>query len=310
MRLLALGLLLLPGLLLSPALLAQIPADTSGTAGAAAAYTAAADTAAADTARGLAWQRLAVVGVPVAAAAGGTYLYFQHAWWRDEATRFHFDTGQDLRYARNLDKVAHLYGGGVSADVFARAFRWSGAAPRRAALYGAALSVAAHTVVEVKDGLSPNWGFSPYDLGAGVVGAFYPLAQTYSGFLAHSQLKFSYRRRDDLYFDNYRYATWINDYNNQTYWLSYNPDAALPPAAARLWPDFLAVAVGVGIDDHLYGSRQGTLEVFIALDVDVPRLLPSQSPLWEGVKHYLNYLKLPTPALRLTPRLRLYGAYW
>ena len=81
--------------------------------------------------------------------------------------------------------------------------------------------------VEVKDGYAPYWGFSKEDLIIGSAGAFLPIAQHYSHPLNAFDVKFSYWKRHNTYWDleqqrgktPYKYA-WQDDYVNQTYWLS------------------------------------------------------------------------------------------
>ena len=61
--------------------------------------------------------RLVLVGSSAASVLGGSYLYVQKSWWSDIATEFHFDDGSDLRYALNVDKAGHFFGGVLVADM-------------------------------------------------------------------------------------------------------------------------------------------------------------------------------------------------
>ena len=62
--------------------------------------------------------RLVLVGSSAASVLAGSYVYVQKSWWSDIATEFHFDDGSDLRYALNVDKAGHFFGGFLVADMF------------------------------------------------------------------------------------------------------------------------------------------------------------------------------------------------
>ena len=62
--------------------------------------------------------RLSIVLVSGASVLAGSYIYVQNSWWSDQSTSFHFDDGSDLRYARNIDKGGHFFGGVLVADLF------------------------------------------------------------------------------------------------------------------------------------------------------------------------------------------------
>lgn len=252
---------------------------------------------------------LVVAGLPVLAAAGATFVYFQFAWWNEEATRFHFDTGRDLQYALNLDKLAHFTGGAITAEAAHDAFSRAGYSPNKSAWLAAGTSIGMHLVVEVKDGFSPNWGFSPVDMAAGTLGAFYPLAQLHSPLAEHSTLKVSYWRHSDRYFQRHPTGSWTNDYSNQVYWISFDVKHLVPALKSSPWPAFLDVSLGAGVDlVNSYGN--GHHELYLGLDVDLVELLPGSHPVLKTLKKYLNYVKVPAPTLRLAPRLKVFPVYW
>ncbi len=257
------------------------------------------------------YRRLAVIGVPVTGAAGVTYFFLQDAWWANQSRSFHIDRGKEFRYAANLDKVAHLFGGAFTADLLYDALRWSYMPEEKAYRWAAVLATSTQVIVEVKDGFSPRWGFGMLDAISGGIGSMYPYLQSKVPILADTDFKFGYWRRSDIYYEVYEHASWINDYVNQTYWLSHNVNGRLPASVEPYWPDFLALAVGVSVDEGL--NRPGAApraELYLSLDVDLVELLPDGGPAWQKVKRYLNYLKLPTPTLRLTPSVRAYAFYF
>ncbi|MDH7516431.1 MAG: hypothetical protein QHI48_11230, partial [Bacteroidota bacterium] len=132
-------------------------------------------------------------------------------------------------------------------------------------------------------------------------------------------VKMSYWERSDKYFTVIKPgggATWNDDYINQTYWCSVKVKRLLPASLRPAWPAWLALAVGLGVDDKLEGYLknqslpQGNLELYLALDVDVTQVLPSDIEWWETLKRCLNYIKFPAPAVRLTPGVVWYGVYF
>ena len=262
--------------------------------------------------------RFAGMSAVAAGTLAATYLYAQDAWWKDGNTSFHFDDGADLIYSRNIDKLAHVYGGAIAADMFSDGLRWSGLGREASAWYGCGLSVFVQMVIEIKDGYSPRWGYSVWDVASGSLGSLFTTLKVYSPALAAFDVKFSYFRHTDKYFSWIKpTGTWNDDYINQTYWLSARMKSLLPKSAARWWPAWLALAAGFGVDESLNGyddrhpdRTSGSIELYLALDVDVTKILPSDNGVWETVKRYLNYIKFPAPALRFTPHVIAFGLYF
>jgi hypothetical protein len=265
--------------------------------------------------------RLALVCGAAASTLGASYIYLRNSWWKDDQIAFHFDGGPDLKYAVNLDKAAHFYGGLIAADLFYGALRWSNLSETAAIWTGVGLGAFVQIAIEMKDGYSPTWGFSVYDVGSGIAGSLFHAGQRSIPFMRNFDVKFSYAQHSDRYFHYLKTdgnGTWNDDYVNQTYWLSCKVNNFLPKRIEPYWPDWLALAVGVGVDETLtgydpspsYPSGKGNIELYLALDYDVTKILPFNSQVWEAVKHYLNYFKFPAPALRVTPYAIWYGLYF
>ncbi len=265
--------------------------------------------------------RLAAVGGTAVSTLGATYLYLQDTWWKDGTTKFHLDSGNDLHYAKNLDKLAHFYGGIIAADLSYGALRWAGLTETQAHWYGVLFAAFIQAAIEVKDGFSPRWGFSLYDVGLGTLGSLYPVAQYYFEPLRNVDIKFSYYQHTSKYFTKIKTdgtGTWNDDYINQTYWASVKVHKFLPHRWQKYYPAWLALAAGIGVDENLTGVvdqnkpgyDRGNLELYLALDVDITAILPSDSPVWETIMRYLNYIKFPAPAVRLTPGIIWYGVYF
>jgi len=261
--------------------------------------------------------RLALVTGAAVGTLGVSYLYLSKTWWKDSDSKFHFDDGADLKYALNLDKAAHFYGGSIAADMFHQALRWAHMNDRDALWFGAGLGVFVQLAIELKDGYAPRWGFSLWDVSAGSLGSLFYVGKQYVSFLDAIDLKFSYYKRSNRYYELKETGTWNDDYVNQTYWASIRVNQLLPHALEQYWPDWLALAVGIGVDDKIVGydanypeRTGGSHELYLALDCDVTKILPSDNALWETIKHYVNYIKFPAPAIRFTPEYISYGIYF
>ncbi|MDA3884359.1 MAG: DUF2279 domain-containing protein [Candidatus Delongbacteria bacterium] len=252
-------------------------------------------------------------------AITGAYYAVKTAWWYDISPDFHFDKGADLHYCKNLDKVAHAFGGYVIQDMYYRSFRWSNMKEETALWTSFGFSVFVQVMIDVKDGYAPHWGFSLYDVGAGALGASFQVFQFYYPSLNNFKLKMSYWYKDDDYGSYPRdYAANIfeelpvEDYPNQTYWLCWNVDQVIPKKYDKYWPDFLDIAIGMGVDDQIdYPDTNGSVEWYLAFDYDIEEMVKNvDSPIIKSIAHYLNYIKFPSPAIKFTPEFEIKPFYF
>ena len=264
-------------------------------------------------------KRVVIVGSSLAIALGGSYWYIQNSWWSEKQIPFHFDDGADLTYALNIDKLGHFMGGLQSSDIFSSSMQWAGVSKKKSLWYGAAFGSGLQLAIEVKDAYAPYWGFSKWDLATGSVGALWPLVQHYNDDLKAINFKFSYYKHSDIYWDLDRqrgkeidrYA-WQDDYPNQTYWVTFDVNHFMQTCC---WPDWLNLAIGFGLDDNQYLNDNNTKtggnnEFYIALDYDIPKMLKNwNSPVGKKVKHWINYIHLPAPTIRISPKLEFYPLF-
>ena len=255
------------------------------------------------------WRVAAVTGAS-AATLGLSYVYVKNSWWAERPSTFHFDEGKDLRYSHNIDKFAHFYGGAIGTDLFYGALRWAHLSESSAYLFGAGLSSFVQFAMEMKDAFAPRWGFSVYDVCTGVAGAFLPVGKRYVPALRDIDIKWSYYKKSQHYFDINPHGTANDDYEGQTYWVAIKVNNLLPQSLEKIWPDIFGIAIGMSLDTENDGNGGGNVEWFLALDYDLTHFIPSNNSFWEGVKHYLNYIHLPSPAIRFTPSIVWYGLYF
>ena len=256
-------------------------------------------------------ERIILVSSSLAVALGGSYLYIENSWWNEKQQSFHFDDGSDKVYALNVDKAGHFFGGLQSADLFSSSMRWARMEEKQALWYGAFFGSSLQLAIEMKDAYAPYWGFSKWDLAIGSAGAFLPVAKYYSPKLRVFDVKLSYWKRHNTYWDlekergksPHKFA-WQDDYVNQTYWLSVDLNYFNENI-----PDWLNVAIGFGLDETQYLNANdtkmgGNNEWYIALDYDIPKVLKKwKSPTAKKVKHWLNYFHFPAPTIRISPKV-------
>ncbi len=255
------------------------------------------------------YTRLAILGGGLLTVGVVHQLYVQNAWWKDYRGPFHFR--EDLHYARNVDKVGHFYAGMLTSFLGGRAMEWSGFRPEKAVWYGAALGSLFELYVEVQDGFSTLWGFDRVDAAADIAGAFFPVAKYYAPFLENVDVKFSYLPSNAEPprggpFQNQKRLV-VDDYEGQRFWISFKVGNLLPNPLKSVWPDFLGIALGLGVRDLEHNG--GQLQWYVALDYDLTKL-PGDSGFLKALKEGLNFIHLPSPAIRFSPSMILYGLYF
>ncbi|MBL0170006.1 MAG: hypothetical protein IPP90_04620 [Gemmatimonadaceae bacterium] len=177
----------------------------------------------------------------------------------------------------------------------------SSAAMRRAALRGAALSLAIGTAKEVSD--ARYNGFSPTDLAVDVVGAGYAVAQAYVPALRHVTPSFSVAPR--AFVSKGGPTAALTDYANQTLWLSANVHELLPTSVSRAWPSAVRLSMG----RRAYGGGAPS-DFVLGLDLDAAQL-PGSHPAWVRIKQVMHNVRLPGPALVMGANgTRTVGLYW
>lgn len=237
------------------------------------------------------------------------YSFLRVAWWDKEQSKFFFK--DDLSYVLNIDKVAHFYGGYGIASVTADGLLWSGV-PGHVA-YGSAwaYSTAIQVMIDYKDGLTPGFGFSKWDVIAGSAGAALPWIE-YAVWGENQQsvdLKFSYYRNSTAYEEAYGVQSGLDDYTNQTYYITYYPGVNSHNYWNRLWG--ISMGLSINEDPWSVGPGRGQWEVLLGLDYNLEALVKSENmnPFWRGFWRYLNHVKLPAPMVMVYPHWEMHWAY-
>jgi hypothetical protein len=254
--------------------------------------------------------KMTILGVAAAGVFTGFHIYYSNTWWKDQ--RDYFKYAADGYYARNMDKASHIFTANFFTVATATAYEWAGVSPDKALLYGAITSMAYETYIEINDGFAPIWGFDWGDMGANIVGAVYPFLQNEVKPLENINFKWSFHpdwlkkktaAGDDL----------LDDYTNMTFWMSVNPMIVLPKSVtdAKFYPKFLAIAIGMGLQNasHSGGSQFAETKWILSLDWDVNKL-PGNSDFMKKLKKILNFYHFPAPAVKISPSGVWYGLYF
>ena len=238
------------------------------------------------------------------------HVYQQSGWWRDNRAPFHFQ--EDLVYGLNVDKIGHFYGTYLLEFFISRSMRWANVSEESSVWIGSGGALLFQTYVEVEDGFS-NWGFDRVDFASDVAGAAWPLGRYYLPYLRNFDLKLSYHSSDllgnpgGIGFKGQKHLI-IDDYEGQTFWMSFKIHQLVPESLRRYWPEFLCLAAG-------YGAREVAgpdphRVYFLALDLDMTKIIPGESGFLKSLGELMNYIHLPLPAVQFSPNAIWYGLYF
>jgi hypothetical protein len=243
------------------------------------------------------YARLAVVGGVTLATGIGLHIYQANAWWRDQRRSFHFQN--DWEYALWIDKLGHFWAGSSVQHLFSSALEWSNIERKKAVWYGAILASVYMLYIEYQDGFATDWGFSPGDATADILGSFYPVLQEYVPFMQNINLKYSYY--PSKYFQKgaktgNNLKTVIDDYEGQSFYLSFRVNEFLPQNLERYWPDFLCVAFGYNIRNW-NGFGKADKNFYLTLDYDLEKI-SLEGGFWDFLKKTLNRIHFPAPGIK------------
>jgi hypothetical protein len=249
--------------------------------------------------------RFAIVAGSLSAAWLGMHIYYSNTWWKDKAHYFKF--AQDPYYARDVDKLSHIYTADLITVSSAKFYEWSGMNPALALAIGSATAIAYETYIEINDGYAPIWGFDWGDMAANFIGALYPIAQKYVKPLRSFNVKWSFVPQ---WLSNKfrKYPDLLDDYTSMKFWITVNPKDLLPKKIAKYYPSFLGFGLGINLQNasHTTGTTNAYREYYLAFDIDVTRL-PGNTDFLKKLKEVLNFYHLPTPGIKIYKNTIWYG---
>lgn len=222
-------------------------------------------------------------------------LYWSYdAWWRNAGGGFHFlNEGWLDGYARGLDKVGHFYTSYFYFNMFRNIMLWGGYESNTADWWALGATTFFAVAVELGDGFTPTYGFDYQDLTFNLGGIGYGFLQSKVPFLKNFNFKWLYMPPRGYSFP----VRLTNQYDDHTYWLTCDVNNLLPSSIEPYWPDFLQLAVGMGVDDG-WTKR----EFLIGLDINLESLFKTENENWLLVEKTVNKFHLPAPAIKFTEK--------
>lgn len=253
---------------------------------------------------------------------GGTLIALNALWYaKYPRSSFHFfnDNNEWLQ----MDKAGHVYSAYTESRATMEMWRWAGLSRKQSIWIGGLSGVAYQSIIEVLDGFSSQYGFSPGDFTANILGSATFISQELAWNQQKIKLKFSFHRKnygepdlnsraDDLY-GNSAAERFIKDYNGQTYWASANIQSFFPETKLPRW---LNISVGYGAEGMFGGTKnigydENGNEIFnrtdikryrqwyLSPDIDFSRIKTNKQAL-KVLFFVLDCFKFPAPTLEFS----------
>ena len=240
------------------------------------------------------------------------HYYQLHAWWSNDRGPFHFQ--EDWPIELQVDKFGHFYGGYMMSYANREALLECGFSDDAAHNWGAALGLTYQLYVEVEDGFSTKWGFSPSDAYADIAGAGYFFMQKQFPVLQNFHEKWTYAPSAFLGKGNIagQQRTFIDDYEGQSYWWTVDVWNLLSDNAKQHYPNWLQLAVGYSAkhDGSKPSDVPDTREIFIGLDYNIMHIIPKTgSPFVNWIVQTCDNLHFPAPAIQVNPNVHFFIFY-
>jgi uncharacterized protein YfiM (DUF2279 family) len=245
----------------------------------------------------------------------GSMAVLNQAWYAD-APRGSFRFFNDNADWLQMDKAGHATAGYQVARLGYEAVRWTGASEPASIWIGTGYSMLFLLGVEVLDGFSEAWGFSPGDMAANLLGGAAFVGQQFGWGEQRIALKWSYGHSGLAHYRPELLGATpaeraLKDYNGQTYWLSASP--ASFSGKGGFWPDWLNVAFGYSGQGMLGGAYNPAVnaeglplpemeryrQYLLSFDIDLTRI-QSNSGFLRTLLSAFGFIKVPAPALEFS----------
>ncbi len=240
--------------------------------------------------------------------ASGVYLW--QTWFTSSPLRsFHFRS--DNNHWLQMDKFGHAYSAYAIATYFTAELEWMGLSKEKSERWGTGISLFTTSSIDIMDGFSSKWGASWGDLIANTSWSMLFLGQELLWGEQRIDYKFSYWPTPFPDYSNELGTGFVSeilqDYNGQTYWLSFNLNSFTPN---REIPKWLNIAIGYGA--HNMVKRDGNpvmsdfgeklpdynrmRQFYVSPDISFRRI-PSKHAFVRTLFFLMDFIKLPLPAL-------------
>lgn len=184
-------------------------------------------------------QRFSIVVISEAGVSTLVTIGLQYLWYKKfPRSRFHLFNDNDEWL--QMDKVGHATTAYNIAALQYNMMRWSGVRKTPSLWIGLGTALAYMSMIEISDGFSAQWGFSPGDMAANLAGAaIFGLQQS----LWHQQrilMQYSYHNTMFAKYNPGELGSnlperMLKDYNGQSYWLSFNISSFLGKTNFPKW---------------------------------------------------------------------------
>lgn len=230
------------------------------------------------------------------------------AWYRDyPSSKFHlFYDGKEWL---QMDKIGHAGSSYYISRWSSSLVEWTGLPSKKASLLGTGFATAFMITIEMFDGFSSEWGFSPGDIIANTTGAGVFLGQELLWQEQRVSFKFSYtedplvNKRPSIFGSSFIEHS-LKDYNGQTYWLSFNLSSFMKQAGIPPW---LNIAAGYGAGNMLT-AKEGVVvdgisdpgkrfrQFYLSPDIEWSKI-PVKSGALKTLFKVIGFIKFPAPSL-------------
>ncbi len=249
---------------------------------------------------------------------GGALVALNAEWYaKYPRSSFHF-FNDDAEWLQ-VDKVGHAYSAYSESRASMELWRWAGLPRNKRIWIGGLSGVAYQSIIEILDGFSSQYGFSPGDFAANIFGSGIFLAQEFAWNDQRIKFKFSFHKkyygeadldkRADAIYGSTEIERFIKDYNAQSYWLSANIHSFFPESKLPRW---LSLSVGYGAEG-MFGARSNVWtndngdivdrsdikryrQWYLSPDVDLTRIRTNKKGL-KVLFFILSAVKFPAPTL-------------
>jgi hypothetical protein len=246
--------------------------------------------------------------VPLTSAALGlTSYYFLNDMWYSQypQTAFHFFNDGDEWL--QMDKVGHAFSSYQIGNQLYPSFLRTGYSEKESARYAALTGWSYMMGIEILDGFSQQWGFSPYDILANTTGSFLYWIQQEKWGEQKINLKFSYyptrfsNVNPSQLGENFQQRI-LKDYNGQAYWLSFNSTILFNKN--NTFRDAINFNIGYSItemtraktNNNLVNNFHPTREFLFSFDADLNRVKWKRKGM-KKVARILSVVKIPLPTI-------------
>ena len=187
-------------------------------------------------------KRIELIAAGNIVAYSGALIGLNKIWYsKYPCSGFHFfnDNAEWLQ----VDKAGHTYTAYTIGRISSEMWRWAGLPQKKRIWVSSLNGVAYQSIIEVLDGFSSQYGFSPGDFTANILGSALFTSQELAWDDQRLKLKFSFHRinygeadlsqRAGAIYGKTEIERFIKDYNAQSYWFSANlhsffPDSKIP----------------------------------------------------------------------------------